>query len=464
MENLNKKISKLEKALTEMKRELTTIKNSAYNTNATNSLNVSHNNKNNTTLKTNRENIQKAKNILKLSKNYFQLADKEKVFPNEKKLVKNTHSFNLSKKGLNIYNNIFLNSDNKNTIEEKYKTIEKEQNDEFIDYSNQNRIKYDLILGEDKKVNNYIKINDDNINKSFKDHFRNKNQDLFFNYKLNNQKIFKRYFTNNISINKIGKKNSFNSFNKKSSKKLIKYEKNPDSTLFHIKKKKKIKDKNFEDLINNKYIENNEEKTDSYERKKIRESKKMSKIKYYIPQENYKYNYSNQNNIINSYKSSLDENVDYTNYLLYNRNDNKIKNGKVEKLQKEKIIKEYSQILNILGDKSINNLISKSNIFDKYGSKGFDNYINNKGYTISNNNLDIISKYLNEYKNYISSIGKKDELGEEIQTYKLMCNKLIKMADVNDINQLIEDANFKIRKNSNNKNMLEKVKNILNAY
>ena len=109
-------------------------------------------------------------------------------------------------------------------------------------------------------------------------------------------------------------------------------------------------------------------------------------------------------------------------------------------------------------------MVSKSNIFDKYGSKGFDNYINNNGYTISNNNLDIISKYLNEYKNYISSIGKKDELGEEIQTYKLMCNKLIKMADVNDINQLIEDVNFKIRKNSNNKNMLEKVKNILNAY
>ena len=150
--------------------------------------------------------------------------------------------------------------------------------------------------------------------------------------------------------------------------------------------------------------------------------------------------------------------------MLYNRNDNKIKNGKVEKLQKEKIIKEYSQILNILGDKSIYNLVSKSNIFDKYGSKGFDNYINNNGYTISNNNLDIISKYLTEYKNYISSIGKKDELGEEIQTFKLMCNKLIKMADVNDINQLIEDVNFKIRKNSNNKNMLEKVKNILNAY
>ena len=53
----------------------------------------------------------------------------------------------------------------------------------------------------------------------------------------------------------------------------------------------------------------------------------------------------------------------------------------MEKSQKEKIIKEYSQILNILGDKSINNMISKSNLFDKYGSRGFDHFINNNGYT-----------------------------------------------------------------------------------
>ena len=463
MESINKKISKLEKALTEMRREITTIKNSTYNTNATNSLNVSHNNhnKNNFTLKTNRENIHKNKNILKLSKNYFQLADKEKYFPNEKKLVKNTHSFNLSKKGLNIYNNIFLNSDNKNKIEDKYKTIEKEQINEFIGFNNQNKIKYDLILGEDKKINNYVKNNDDIINKSFKDNFRNKNQDLFFNYKSNNQKIFKRYFSNNISINKSGK---VNSFNKKSSKKLNKLEKNPNSLLFHIKKKKNRKDKSFEDLINNKDIENNKDISDSFENKIINENRKITKIKYYIPQEKYKYNYSNKYNSKSSYKSSLDENDDYSNYLQFKRNDNNIKNNKMEKLQKEKIIKEYSQILNILGDKSINNMISKSNLFDKYGSRGFGHFINNNGYTVSKNNLDNIHKYLTEYKNFISSIGKKDELGEEIQTYNLLCNKLIKMADINDINELIEDVNFKIRKNSNNKIMREKVKNILNAY
>ena len=463
MESINKKISKLENALTEMKREITTIKNSTYNTNATNSLNVSHNNhnKNNFTLKTNRENFHKAKNILKLSKNYFQLADKEKYFPNEKKLVKNTHSFNLSKKGLNIYNNIFLNSDNKSKIDDKYKTIEKEQINEFIDCNNHNRIKYDLILGEDKKINDCIKNNDDIINKSFKDNFRNKNQDLFFNYKINNQKIFKRYFSNNISINKSGK---MNSFNKKSSKKLNKLEKNPNSLLFHIKKKKNRKDKSFEDLINNKGIENNKDISDSFENKNIKENRKITKIKYYIPQEEYKYNYSNKYNSKSSYKSSLDENADYSNYLQFKRNDNNTKNNKMEKSQKEKIIKEYSQILNILGDKSINNMISKSNLFDKYGSRGFDHFIINNGYTVSKNNLDNIFKYLTEYKNYISSIGKKDELGEEIQTYNLLCNKLIKMADINDINELIEDVNFKIRKNSNNKNMLEKVKNILNAY
>ena len=109
-------------------------------------------------------------------------------------------------------------------------------------------------------------------------------------------------------------------------------------------------------------------------------------------------------------------------------------------------------------------MISKSNLFDKYGSRGFGHFIINNGYTVVKNNLDNIHKYLTEYKNYISSIGKKDELGEEIQTYNLLCNKLIKMADNNDINELIEDVNFKIHKNSNNKNMLEKVKNILNAY
>ena len=140
MERITKKISYIEQTLSEMKKEISNIKNSNYNTNATNSLNVSNNftNKNTLTLKTNREMLNQAKNILKLSKNYFQLTDKEKYFPKEKKLVKNMHSFNLNKKGLNIYNNIFVNSDSKSNDDDKYKTIEEEENKENVDAKNKN--------------------------------------------------------------------------------------------------------------------------------------------------------------------------------------------------------------------------------------------------------------------------------------------------------------------------------------
>ena len=89
MEKITKKISNIEKVLSEMQKEIIIIKNTTNNTNATNSLNVSKNfaNKNNLSIKTNREALHKAKNFFKLSKNYFQLTEKEKFFPKEKRLV-----------------------------------------------------------------------------------------------------------------------------------------------------------------------------------------------------------------------------------------------------------------------------------------------------------------------------------------------------------------------------------------
>ena len=38
------------------------------------------------------------------------------------------------------------------------------------------------------------------------------------------------------------------------------------------------------------------------------------------------------------------------------------------------------------------------------------------------------------------------------------------MTNVNDYEQLIEDINYKLKKNSKNKNILEKAKNILKVY
>ena len=431
MEKISQKISFLEKTLIEMQRDLTNIKNSTYNTNATNSLNASNNftNINNKSIKTNRESFHKPKNLFKLSKNYFQLTEKEKYFPKEKKLKKNIHSFNLNKKGLNIYNNIFVNSDNSiiNNNDE-YETIKQTVYNKIID--------------------------NNNIKKNSKNKSKNKNQKSCCNNKItNNKKI------NNILKNNITSLGNLKLFNKSNSKKTIKTCKNSSSSLFQIKKNNNINQRyfDFEKMnLNNKV--NNEDI--HYKNKNL-----YNNINYF-PQEEYKYNYSIN---ANTNQTSLEESNDIkiNEYLTLNqRNKTQKKNSHFHKnfFQKEKNIKIYSQILNILGDESINDLISKSSLFDKYGTQGFNEFIINNEFNISKNNLDDTAKYLNEYKKYLISLDKENEIDEQIKLNKSICNKLIKMTNVNDYEQLIEDINYKLKKNSKNKNILEKAKNILKVY
>ena len=431
MEKISQKISFLEKTLIEMQRDLTTIKNSAYNTNSTNSLNASNNftNINNKSIKTNRESFHKPKNLFKLSKNYFQLTEKEKYFPKEKKLKKNIHSFNLNKKGLNIYNNIFVNSDNSiiNNNDE-YETIKQTVYNKIID--------------------------NNNIKKNSKNKSKNKKQKSCYNNKINNNKKL-----NNILKNNITSLGNLKLFNKSNSKKTIKTCKNSSSSLFQIKKGGDINQRyfDFEKMnLNNKA--NNEDI--HYKNKNL-----YNNINYF-PQEEYKYNYSIN---ANTNQTSLEESNDIkiNEYLTLNqRNKTQKKNSHFHKnfFQKEKNIKIYSQILNILGDESINNLISKSSLFDKYGTHGFNEFIINNEFNTSKNNLDDTIKYLNEYKKYLISLDKENEIDEQIKLNKSICNKLIKMTNVNDYEQLIEDINYKLKKNSKNKNILEKAKNILNVY
>ena len=434
MEKINQKISFLEKTLIEMQRDITTIKNSTYNTNATNSLNASNNfvNKNNQ-LKTNRETIHKPKNLFKLSKNYFQLTEKEKYFPNEKKLKKNTHSFNLNKKGLNIYNNIFVNSDKRsnNNKDNEYETIKKNIYNKFID-------------------NNIYKSSKNNLNN------KNKNRKSFYNNNTNSNKTSNNIFRNNIIATSI---DNLKLFNKSNYKKIAKTCKNSNSSLFQIKKTSN-KNRNYFDFekINLRNLINNEDIPFK--------NKNLYKINKYFPQEEYKYNYSNNDN---SNQLSIEEKNDIkiNKFLTFNK-----KNKSQKKLttfhknffQNEKNIKIYSQILNILGDESINNLISRSSLFDKYGTRGFNKYITNNGFHLSKNNLDNTAKYLNEYKQYLMSLDKENELNEQIKIYKSICNKLIKMTNINNYEQLIEDIDYELKKNSKNKNILEKAKNILKIY
>ena len=431
MEKISQKISFLEKTLIEMQRDLTNIKNSTYNTNATNSLNASNNftNINNKSIKTNRESFHKPKNLFKLSKNYFQLTEKEKYFPKEKKLKKNIHSFNLNKKGLNIYNNIFVNSDNSiiNNNDE-YETIKQTVYNKIID--------------------------NNNIKKNSKNKSKNKNQKSCCNNKITNNKKL-----NNILKSNITSLGNLKLFNKSNSKKTIKTCKNSSSSLFQIKKNNNINQRyfDFEKMnLNNKV--NNEDI--HYKNKKL-----YNNINYF-PQEEYKYNYSiNANTNQTSFEESND--IKINEYLTLNqRNKTQKKNSHFHKnfFQKEKNIKIYSQILNILGDESINDLISKSSLFDKYGTQGFNEFIINNEFNISKSNLDDTVKYLNEYKKYLISLDKENEIDEQIKLNKSICNKLIKMTNVNDYEQLIEDIDYKLKKNSKNKNILEKAKNILKVY
>ena len=432
MEKISQKISFLEKTLIEMQRDLTNIKNSTYNTNATNSLNASNNftNINNKSIKTNRESFHKPKNLFKLSKNYFQLTEKEKYFPKEKKLKKNIHSFNLNKKGLNIYNNIFVNSDNSiiNNNDE-YETIKQTVYNKIID-------------------NNNIKKNSKNKSKN------KKQKSCYNNNKINNNKKL-----NNILKSNITSLGNLKLFNKSNSKKTIKTCKNSSSSLFQIKKNNNINQRyfDFEKMnLNNKV--NNEDI--HYKNKNL-----YNNINYF-PQEEYKYNYSIN---ANTNQTSLEESNDIkiNEYLTLNqRNKTQKKNSHFHKnfFQKEKNIKIYSQILNILGDESINDLIFKSSLFDKYGTQGFNEFIINNEFNISKNNLDDTAKYLIEYKKYLISLDKENEIDEQIKLNKSICNKLIKMTNVNDYEQLIEDINYKLKKNSKNKNILEKAKNILKVY
>lgn len=431
MEKISQKISFLEKTLIEMQRDLTNIKNSTYNTNATNSLNASNNftNINNKSIKTNRESFHKPKNLFKLSKNYFQLTEKEKYFPKEKKLKKNIHSFNLNKKGLNIYNNIFVNSDNSiiNNNDE-YETIKQTVYNKIID--------------------------NNNIKKNSKNKSKNKKQKSCYNNKITNNKKL-----NNILKSNITSLGNLKLFNKSNSKKTIKTCKNSSSSLFQIKKNNNINQRyfDFEKMnLNNKV--NNEDI--HYKNKKL-----YNNINYF-PQEEYKYNYSIN---ANTNQTSLEESNDIkiNEYLTLNqRNKTQKKNSHFHKnfFQKEKNIKIYSQILNILGDESINDLISKSSLFDKYGTHGFNEFIINNEFNISKTNLDDTVKYLNEYKKYLISLDKENEIDEQIKLNKSICNKLIKMTNVNDYEQLIEDINYKLKKNSKNKNILEKAKDILKVY
>ena len=475
MERINKKIFNIEKTLNKMKKEISSIKSITYNTNTTNSsYNKCINIKNkNSSLNNNKDNCKKMKKLYTL-KHYFQLTDKETQNLDNKKKLRNPHSNLIDYSNL-INNDEMTNSDNNE--EKKAKTIynihENDIDKKFYRMS---------ILKQQLNGNN-------NNNDSFENNFAFQSHNLFFNY--NNSKKQNRnknkFLTNFSKKNKSeNKKNNFNNYSLDNRTTISKNRK-----IFGKKLISKIYNYNY-DIIEKtknkcydlKNINNNNMKKDNKEENKSNENKiniiKYNKMKLDNKKSNKYNSISNENIGIELFYSNEKENNNNYNYsmehipvykdLINDENEDINCNLNVKQNQKyneekniENLEEKYSQIMDILGDKSVEEINNNAILFDKYGYNGFEKYLNYKK-NINNSSISDtrnLYQYLLDYKNYIESLKLNDEYMNEINSYKILCDKLLRATNGHNIQKIEEKINYKLKKNMDNKKLLEKFKNIL---
>jgi len=497
MERLNKKIYHIEKALNKMSKEISSIKDLTKNVNSGNSFNNSVNIfKKNSSMNTLKNNQKQFK-----SKNYFKLSEKEKINYKSKK-NKSPHSYHLKKKnGLNINNDIM-------SYIKKADTINKNDNIVFntdINVTNEND-KYDSYtfkhkgINQSKEFSRISLINElmnennknNNENFSFENNFGNESQNIFFNYNKSskNKGVFnykKQNNTNNIikKNRSENKKNEYNNFSEEQISQInsMNYSMNKKSKILNKKSSnlnlnafKKIRNRkryDFNDLINedcNNYIENC--KNNSCIKKTSNKIKKYNsnsifKLNKNIPKDFFginsllENNYNESQNINdcqlsnNKYSSTFDE-IENDLNSIKNRNKNNVDN--------ENIKEKYLEIEYILEDESIEDINNKALLFDKFGSNGFQKFKNliDSQETIFNSENNICN-YLQNYKEYISFLKTNKEYNyfKKINSYKILCDKLMAITEGNKLAKISKKINNKLKKNENNKMILEKIKNIL---
>ena len=464
MEKITKKISYIEKTINKMKKEINTIKNT-YNSNATNSFNNNSNYINRST-KINKNKLLKNQK-LNFQKNYFQLSEKEKKYYEDKKRMQNPHSFNIKKKKLNIYNHIIdysIDTYNNDFNNENEKNSEILKNEKIQNNNNDKRFNRMAIL--QKEMNENKDLNDIENNFGFESH------NIYFNYNLNGQNkrgngVSSNFTKKNRSENR---KNNYKNLSveehlNKSNKILTKKIK---SKLYHFKKDDIKQDKNNNIICDNNNIINNDNHINY-----MKNSEEISSLK-----DSNTYNEFNKSNINEKaaldYNSVINKNLENDYYILNGKNTNLNDNNNFylydnfnekenyKNYEQQNIEDQYSEILNILGDcNQTKEIINKSILFDKYGTNGFVQYLNNK--KISKINSNNMHKYLFKYKNYIESLEAKNESQylKQINSYKNLCSKLLSEANSNKIQKLAEKINYKLEKTQHNKRVLENIKNIL---
>ena len=126
---------------------------------------------------------------------------------------------------------------------------------------------------------------------------------------------------------------------------------------------------------------------------------------------------------------------------------------------------KYDEIMDILNGESIEDIQNKAELFDKYGMKNFKKFVNNSCkdiYDETLNNKNLFENLVN-YRKYVNSLKFKKEYGylKQNDSNQNVYNKLISVTSDTDIHNIISKINLKIQENKDNKQFLQKVKNIL---
>lgn len=432
MEKINKKLFHIEKTLDKMKKEISSIKSITYNTNATNSFNNSNNFTNkNFSLNFKKDNYQKNRNI-NILKNYFKLTEKEKQYYENKKRMQSPLSFHMKGKKYNL-----------NNLKYDYSSINNSIDDTLLIENDKNKTKYKQNIKStynNKRFNRIAILNENKNDSSFENNFDFESHNIFFNYNSNGQnKCNRRVFSNIMKKNSNENRNKYlNNYSMDCRKRM---NGSLDSKIYKI---------NYDETkgINNKIC---------YGIKNIVNDKnKVSKLKLNKKNNNSIFNkdiddeYYISNN--NSKKKTFEENGENINLYNYKKYENNKKLGE-----------KYSEILNILDGKSLEEIKNKSILFDKYGLNGFKNFLDNNNikYNSSQKNFNSFFKYLVNYKKYIKTLKANKEYMNKIYSYKILCDNLLKIGNRINLQKIEEKINNKLKKNQHNKKVLEKIKNIL---
>ena len=306
-----------------------------------------------------------------------------------------------------------------------------------------------------KKMKSELKsIQNKKSNYSFQGYNTERLHNLYSNdeFNINKKKLNKISLQKRITHNEL--KSIFDS-NKKN--------KNANLKFQNLNQETNIKDNSFynNDLISftnindDDYYSNRDKNNSNYINfKKNISSKNINSHRSY---NSYDYNRKKESNLYYDYNTEPKSNRNYKtyyeiiNYNLNNKSNNKNNNDKyTSKNNNQKISKE---IKNILNNYDLKEILFKSNAFEKNSNLLIQNY--KKQYGTYNNNIEDFYYYLKQ------KIGRDYYYKKELNLYRQLYEKLIKITDKKDIEEIKILINIQ-SKDKKNENYMKKIKKILN--